>query len=1096
MVASPVYYHPPSFRVRLPLSYSEPPRRTAHETFLAKTADSGRIIELDWPTDSHTNSSIHIVNTTNNYNIKSQKFDQLNQSDHTSDHTSDVIIPTVVPIAFTISSDLTTLNITPLHSSPLHNIEILLPTPLLSCKSVDIAHHNGCIVIDMIDRNYLFITIQINPADFVTPRMTLDRLEHWAHISVPYSFELKSDPCLIRALDPRNVVVALANGSLLHFHRAHTLADFDVLEFQSVPALIPLRLWFGRAHDSSEVVDIVAIGDNSFVALTSSQQLCFWSLDSHQQTRKPLSLGSDSINSVPAKRLHVLTHANKSYLVVQSIAFHIFKLDGHETSDHVSFEPVPPGGLPWYVQDFYIRGETSWEVDVLWKANTSSVVRTYAVDSDGNVTVISLPTPRSDRELTPHFDAEYYQKRVCSDYDELIVATATAVMGEKEREEGRERKKESTEEATVLALENSSLEKPSLDSGFPFASLCSLDSREAWFTLYSLCEEYRSLSREALQLAELHSLSLVLQANGVGVCRDPHNFEAVRADLASVLATVEAAVSTQARRKLAKEFSECGEITAERAAEMYATYLSKVPADAVVALQAIPDAEAIVESIISDKNEKNTNEKRNTNENKRTNEYDDYVLVDFDEFDEGFENSHLEHVNIADFDKLVTIAVFRQISQTHRTVLFNLVCLLLICASNDRTLLLLNRVIARLQAHDVLATVLDTCAANSKPLAPIERNGLCRPELSLFWGVVDRHPKLRSLIVARRWNAAFDHLYRLMSSMEEVAEDVAIDLLNRGEGSYVAECQLLRNRAFEVREPSSPLSVGDAPVAPLLPAFLSGLICLTTNNPDEFYHTFTTMDFFALSDEPKVLSLRSPLLAQFVAELRHKDQGRYLHALLKLCEAYEYHEVALRFEMRAIEVAPSAEYYRDAFEIGLRLGRYDVVRSSLEYLRTSVSSSTYRELFTRLISTLVRENRIKELFKGSQSSPYHHLYLLIDSILEGMAANESTVTALRYYEWLYLWRLFGAAKAMVSDELGDKRGAIEALYAFIVRVKSDGLDSPQYKLKVLELYMIILNCLRSLDEEDMWLMGGGRVLGVDEVAVEYHRWMDVLRGEI
>ena len=50
-------------------------------------------------------------------------------------------------------------------------------------------------------------------------------------------------------------------------------------------------------------------------------------------------------------------------------------------------------------------------------------------------------------------------------------------------------------------------------------------------------------------------------------------------------------------------------------------------------------------------------------------------------------------------------------------------------------------------------------------------------------------------------------------------------------------------------------------------------------------------------------------------------------------------------------------------------------------------------------------------------------------------------------------------------ELGDKRGAIEALYEFITRFRIEnptGDVERKVKLKILEIYMIILNLLKVL----------------------------------
>ena len=59
------------------------------------------------------------------------------------------------------------------------------------------------------------------------------------YISVPYSFELRSSPFLLKCLDNLNLIVSLKDGGLLHFKRDEELGEINVFNFQEQGTLIP-----------------------------------------------------------------------------------------------------------------------------------------------------------------------------------------------------------------------------------------------------------------------------------------------------------------------------------------------------------------------------------------------------------------------------------------------------------------------------------------------------------------------------------------------------------------------------------------------------------------------------------------------------------------------------------------------------------------------------------------------------------------------------------------------------------------------------------------------------------------------------------------
>lgn len=223
----------------------------------------------------------------------------------------------------------------------------------------------------------------------------------------------------------------------------------------------------------------------------------------------------------------------------------------------------------------------------------------------------------------------------------------------------------------------------------------------------------------------------------------------------------------------------------------------------------------------------------------------------------------------------------------------------------------------------------------------------------------------------------------------------------------------------------------------------------------------------------------------------------------------EFINNALKFERIAVEnlkkinnpdetvILNIDQFYLNIFEMALSSLKYDLVYECLSYLSSSKVSKIFdfKDLLSRFINNLMLNQRISIIFPPNSNKLYSRHYLLIDSILLETANNElALANSLKCYEYLYTWRLFGPT--LDSSQLADKRGAAESLYMFITRFKHEQKnllansttvveDIKQYKLKILELYMIILNCLKSFDDdEDKWILN-------QKVLIHYHlsNWM-------
>lgn len=205
-----------------------------------------------------------------------------------------------------------------------------------------------------------------------------------------------------------------------------------------------------------------------------------------------------------------------------------------------------------------------------------------------------------------------------------------------------------------------------------------------------------------------------------------------------------------------------------------------------------------------------------------------------------------------------------------------------------------------------------------------------------------------------------------------------------------------------------------------------------------------------------------------------------------------------------------ATLHAGLFDLALQLDHYPAVYRALLALDGSPGFPAQLE---RLVRHVVARGDLQRLLAPNRNAVYRAHYLDIDAILLEIAASETGHAAsLRAHQYLYSWRLFGACteenttKGGIEDQLADRRGAVEALYGFISRFRRDnsrvlelhpGGDLENYRLTIVELYLIILNCLKGFAaESDRWLRKrepeGFSVVNVDDLSLEYYEWVSQL----
>ncbi|CAK7902241.1 hypothetical protein CAAN1_07S01574 [[Candida] anglica] len=1141
-------------------------------------------------------------------------------------------------VSWSILNDFRTIKFTPLITQAnsldlsFQQLEVNLPHPVSSANCLSVYLQRGVteeddsfLLLDVIDENYLFTSLKISLNDFVvienksSPKpFQLDKFNQWGHISVPYSFELRSPPYSLKAVSEHSLIVSLKDGGLLHFHRNSPLNDYDVHNFNESSSmnLLPFSfisgIWKGKKDNNSDneassasivvggvsansVVDVIPVSADTIVTICVNKVLKIWSLNTHQQVQQAIDLKENprdtsywlSTSATVTRHLQIVKnkYTDKTYLTCyyttkpQDINGSTFALKIWEIVDQgergidlfpldsLSFNPTFPQAssksttvLPaWLVQDFQARitHQNTIEYHILWKTNTSSLVSVYTLDlSLGNITNVSwssspflsavsttnsTSTPSSSSNVLSTFSAyhsaNYYSDKILNSgiYDDLTVRTSLAIFREHvglgDRIPPASLRQSILEAVKVPEHEN--------------------DTRLGWYKLDSLCEEFKKLSEECLAicLGETNtSNGFILNSNSVSILRPSHTYEQFFLStpevlLASVLKRLSIIVSTKTYIKVYEQLVSTQSLSESGVTDIYNSLLkSKIPkeeSDAII--NELVNTPGMLDAINGLVNGDSTF--------KSSNDISDITTS----------------TSIGSLTKLAAVASFKQIKTCHESILLGLAILLLIMEVNDPLLEIINLISSRLSTYKLLNAIFDTSFESSHKNVKVERHKLSNIENSLFWtGIVSKSSTLHKSIMNGEFIEAYNILFdKIVNDYENMTIDVIIQLINHDEG------ELIKSNFVDKLNSTNTVD-----------RFLIGFVHLISNDPTKFYEVFQSeMD---LSNTKVKLELQDKILQSLTANSNIKtflnslfdhnmedpllEKANYYHSLSILASSQvttaqrqytqkfitpiattflassptsaviesDFTKGALKFEQTAIlslQELPTSdevegkivEYYLNVFDMALNLGDYDLVYQALSYLASVKNPNDkfeLKDLFTKFINNLITNRSISIIFPSTTGSShprklFYEFYLLIDSILLGLANNELTLSnSLKYYEYLYSWRLFGGSSDYSSINLADKRGATEALYIFITRFRYEqnlltnnesmevDEDVKQYKLKILELYMIILNCLKSFEnEEDQWLIKSQNletlcVITLSELKEEYSAWLKELETDM
>lgn len=1070
-----------------------------------------------------------------------------------------------------VTKDLKTIRLTPLLVDEatslgvqLQLIEISLPHPLSNKDTFTyqfiplIAEEEPYILIDVLDQNFLLISLRIELSDFLMGnsknRLMLDNFSDWVNISVPYSFELRSPPFLVKHLDPQNLIVSMKDGGLLHFKRSGPLSTFDIFNFSDIIPYMSFNILGGLFASSNNteisvdgfssncVVDLVPISDTQFVTLSVNKVLKIWDKETHRQNQDHTQLSdshssSDWLTTLPNKYLQVYESKKGKNLSIllpnqpfcadnvvrfgyEFVTFSIqtggtlaspqeaSRLALSNESLEKYYQPLLNDAQVFRVQDFHvIEEDQELTYAVLWKSHTFSETVCYRqLQNSSDLTMLRSSIPKSNHniltEFNAHIEPEAYLNTLFNSglYDEPIIRTALEAFSK-------------SCELSSVAYRGNSLRQRVRQAVHQASKNQDLTDGSCWFKFALICAQFRKTSSEALSVLQYQGYILSAQANGIEILAEPHYYQTFmhsKSELANLLKKVSAAFSTQSYRVILNEILKISEpIDALKATELATKHFS----------------DKISENQVNEFTEELASIRNVLDELKELTSVNGHFEQKSSELSFAGQGSGL-------LAKLAAIDTFENIRKAHESILITIFVLLLLCEVNDQVLEFLNLILNRFKAYNLMTQIFGLCFVSTGGLKELEKDSVCLMENSIFWPVaVNKNCHLQKLLLKKNWNTAFDFYCNniILLRQDEYILDLVLELINRGEGEIILD-------TFATKmDKSHPLNV-----------FLLGLIYLINNQVKGFLDIFANYANFkhisrekklvaklleSLDGIPEILNFLKSIFKESSSEtLSESNYFHLLSQLMQLCGARmengrQYRLKSLEFEKEAFDILQHHNnekeglsekhsrrklmtlYLRNYFHDAVEIEKFDDAINSLSHLQTLASKEDFRVYMTRIVKAILSHHKAKRLFTDF----FAKSYLLVDSIILELANEDLILSkALRYYELLYSWRLFGASP--LKQELGDKRGAVEGLYIFVSRFKGEmdclamnsGVveDFKQFKLKILELYKIILNTLKTFGEErDRWIRRRSpnsdrlSVVKVNELNVEYYQWLKELERD-
>lgn len=1022
-------------------------------------------------------------------------------------------------------------------------IEVELPQRVFSDRTLHVhegfkgAEKDPFVGIDLIDEQYLFISIKINLSDFILEEnrtcLSLDNFDDWVHISVPYSFELRAEPFRVHALTENDVIVSLEDGALLHFKRPSFLQNFEIFNFTRPN--VTRKAFMGELFRRKErltgllvadAVSNVAMVDRlCFLALSSDKALTLYDCKLHSSIDQfkifETSMPSNEVTQLPRNSLKVINSGASCLLFMldptlskrdgcPSVKIHALELKNASkiiTKENFSFDVEIPSyssnqlhNEVFHIHDYSVlQSEVFIKHQILWRYNNLSMYTTYLQNmSTGNV--LANPSYNADTDIDTSLskfethDMSKIREMIWNSgrYDANLVTKANELLFKSLGVEVSP-----TYDTVSKSKLDNMVESISSSTGVTLSSI--------WYKLYLICEEFRRSGQKPLCLHQTNVSTFIIEANGVGVLRELHFFEdfsghPASTSLKSILKIVRARISSSALNQLQLFLESASELTelqiGEKAQELLEGRFKEH--ELGMLLESLDEQTLeLIEDLVSKPSKSDI---------------------------EGYVDSDVE---LDEFTRMYAVKTFLKIINSHREILLEVGSIFLLCEANPKVISSLNAIRRAMFLYKFLEFSFGISFKQSDKMQ-VQTESIGKSDLALFWDCFREEKLVFHHISEYQLNDAFDVLRHVLfsTSFEHFILRLIIRLINCGEWD-LAKTKFV---AFLDTEK-------------VAQKFVYGLVCLFTDDLVTFHDIVGDFENFRLFCESESFVKARPLLQElpflkcvlldeaFDTEVEVNRAALYNHKLSEMCENYsvvpnnsyekrqEIIRLGVQFEENAVKLLDSSsqfdhlrlDFQKKLFHLSIQMHEFKGAIRALESLLQQLTALELRCSVLALLRALVDNDKQNLLFEALCSLFCESNRSVVDKILLE-EANEDLVLwrALKSYELLYSWRL-GALTQTNSNTCGDKRGASEALYIFITRFRMEkevlkdasraNDDYRKFKLKILELYMIIINCLQSFDDSsEMWIKKNNgfefEIMRIEALLLEHSDWLRELENDI
>ncbi|GBL49178.1 hypothetical protein CAJCM15448_14520 [Candidozyma auris] len=1053
----------------------------------------------------------------------------------------------ITAIYYRVLSDFRTIYLTPItetHSSSFaehRQIKVELPRKIFNRRTICFQYtslaslNEPQVAIDLLDEDYLFISLLFRLENFYggsKSRISVENVIDWAHISVPYSFELRSEPYYLTALDHENLIITLKDSGLLHFKRKAPLGDFEIFNFSNGPSAS--RKLFNNIFSSSKLstrgsdlsskttVEVLKVNDDQLLALSLDKSLALYNIRHHTIEKIYTYLWDGKEASSPSRYLQDVTHSPSARRFILSmgssvvcendtnnkyVSLTVLEIlrDSITLCDHLnSVIPVPAvfkeksnlDGIV-YVDDVLAYSTRDViTLKVLWRCNSFTIFSDHELDpltgstkSIGSSVGIagSLSSLKSDDWEPKSLPNLLWES---GKYDIDIIRSAIHIFFEAPTCDVAR-----IQASEIIAFTETRVSTLSASTGVSPKSL--------WSKFHLVCEELRRSGQKPLSLHLVSGMVMCAQMNGIGIHRKSHFFEDISSNCASstlnaILNVLKARVSSSTMRQIRKFFESPNVLLEDRISDFAQSILMGKFCEAEIGM--------VLEKI-------------DTNVLSLIHQLSAKPIIDVEQ---DFERSA---DNLSTFSKLYAINTFRSVIESHRSFLLHVAILFFMCEINSEIVNVLRRIHDYLSKYNILERMFETSFCDNNALS-LEKDSIRRLDLSVFWWIVGDRENLVNRIKKHEMVEAFDvvcHSF-LTEEFDILISSLILRLIDCDEWDFAHE-----NFGMYLN------------VANQQQRYIRGILSLFMGNFEDFGTYCTDPAIMSTLRESRFFSRVLPNLSpqsRFKsifhlahAEVQNADEWLplYFHSLSQLCVGYsssgslpsvarpKFIAQAVLLESNAVKLfhkssnQPPLKHQKNLFELSLKIRNFEGSLEALESISTQVERTHLKRLFFDLLSCIISSNSQNLLFETKLSRYLARHYNLIDSTLLEIANDDLVLwRSLKTYQVLYAWRIRGSV-ALCNNSFGNLRGALESLYIFITRFRMEKesfkkvgkawADYRRFKLKILELYMIIINGVRSLKNEDeRWIrrQNGQKfeIVDINTLTSEYLGWLQELEDEL